>query len=291
MSHPRRPFLCLFTLLALAGLPGCYLRQAFYVSPFNGNTADYHTQPMVRDSARSAVYVSGTYFTGGANDNHTDYYNAFHTEVYRSHHGKFLQGFYGLDLTLGDFATGRWDTTLHNNWNPRYGPPVNAVALNHFAGHRFFGGTGFNGGMNLVMPFRNGEWRYIGLETSLRREFGDYLSFRKQLPDSVATMIVRNNFYGTMGLSSEICLQIRDGELGFRLATGWVLGGDYNYLSIYNNATGGPLRFHYTSFSFHYSHQQYTGFLQTNFATKALALHLGINYRLSKPKLRSRSLY
>jgi len=277
-------------LLALAGLPGCYLRQAYYVSPFNGNTNDYHNQPTLRDSARSAIFVNGTYFTGQANDDHTDTYKAFHTEIYRSHHGKFLQGYYGLDLTLGDFATGRWDTVKSDvsNADPRgrrYGPPLHASELNEYAGHRFFGGTGFNGGINLVIPIHHGEWRYFGLETSLQREFGDYLGFRKHLSDTLATLVARNNFYGTLGFSSEILWNLHHGELGLRLATGSVMGRDYNNVNIYNNSSHGPLRFHYTTFSFHFTNRQYTGFFQANFATKSLSAHFGFTYRLNRPRV------
>jgi len=88
-----------------------------------------------------------------------------------------------------------------------------------------------------------------------------------------------------MGISSEILWRSREGEWGLRLAKGWVLGRDYNNLGIHDNATHGPLRFGYASLSFHYSYRQYTAIFQAISATKSLAAHLGLQYRLSRPRI------
>ncbi len=154
--------------------------------------------------------------------------------------------------------------------------------LNQNAGNHFFGGTGFNGGINLVIPFYKREWRILGVETSLRHEFGRYLQFREQLPDSAATLDIRDNFFGTAGLTTEFIGQTPTGQFGFKWAYGWVLGSAYQNLNIYDNTSGHFLRYRYFNFSFHYTYTRYTGYVQLNTATKATALHLGLNYRLTR---------
>ena len=46
---------------------------------------------------------------------------------------------------------------------------------------RTFAGAGFSGGFNAVVPMGQGEWRFLGIETALHQEFGDYLHFCRHL--------------------------------------------------------------------------------------------------------------
>ena len=259
-------------------LPGCYVRQNYYVSPFNGNSPGYHAIPQVTDSARSAIYTGATWFGGSANDDGNDYFRGFRLDAYRSHHGKILQGYYGLDITLGSYFSGKWDTA----W--RYSP-ANAAIVNAASGRHTFGGLGFNGGLNLVTQLPRGEWRYLGVETSIHREWGNYLSFRQHMPDSAATLIIRDRVYATAGLSTEIIGKTRHGDFGFRVAMGWSLGTDYQHPGIHDNAIAGPLTYRYYNFNFHYTYERYTAFFQLNEATKAAGGQIGVAFRLGKPRL------
>jgi hypothetical protein len=202
-----------------------------------------------------------------------------------AHHGKHFQAFYGGDLTLGNYHTGNWDSGYAGNLVfQRTAPPANAAILNSYSGNKFFGGAGFHGGINFVAPMRGGEWRILGLETSLHHEFGDYLSLRKQLPDTAATFIVRNRFFGTIGLSSELVGYTRHGEFGFRLSWGWVLGRPYSNPDIYDNESGHYLQYRYAGLSFHYTWEKYTGSFQVNGASKASSVALGVAFRLGTPR-------
>jgi hypothetical protein len=337
-----------FTAL-LPILSGCYVRQAFYSSPFNGNNNSYQTIPMQSDSVPSACYANATYIVGNANDAQTDQVYAFQTAISGSHNFGHFQAFYGGNLTLGSYHMGRWDTlgSFGGFYGGRYGPPSAYATLNGYSGGRYFGGMGFGGGMNLVTTFRSHprqirpedtiavskigsqrinqrdtgkigwrrfdprnfdprfrnndpriqerrrrlsesvgrvhvvEWRIIGFETSMTHEFGDYLQFRKQMPDSAATLIVRNSFFATFGLTTELVRKIRDGQIGWKFASGWALGSSYNFLEIHDNASGTNLGgYGYFSFSFHYTVDRYTAFFQVISATKATGIHFGLNYQI-----------
>jgi hypothetical protein len=265
-------------------LPGCTVvrQQAYYVSPFNGNTGNYQTIPMQADTTRQAFYASAAFLTGSANTRGNDHFNALHTSLSRSQNLGILQACYGVDLTLGSYFTGIWDSVGGAGFGISYAPPQNNSLLNRYAGNHFFGGAGFNGAMNLVIPFEKREWRIIGAEISLRHEFGNYLRFRKELPDSAATFDAKSSFFGAAGLTSEFIGQTRNGQLGFKWAYGWVLGSEYQNLQIYDNTTDHFLRYQYFNFTFHYTYTRYTAYLQISSAEKATTLHLGFDYRLTR---------
>ena len=270
-------------------LPGCLLpipQHAYYVTPLNGNNEGYHPLPLREDTVQTAVYAGGSFFTGAANEEGTDYFNGGRLSLSVAHHYGMFQFYYGLDGTLGSYTLGRWDSGYTNTLFPlRTAPPVHADILNRYSGPRTFGSAGFQTGVNAVVPVRGGEWRFLGLETSLNREFGDYLSFRKRLPDSLVSLDIRSSFVGTFGISSERVGRTRHGEFGFRLAYGWMLGTAYRNLHIYDDVSARYLRYRYFTFSFHYTYERYTGFMLLNAATKASSIQVGVQYRLSKSRL------
>src|ERR1700744_4196594 len=139
-------FLLFLTGLFLSGCLVSVRQQAFYVSPFNGNSGDYHPLPMVQDSSHTAVYVRGNYFVGTANNHHTDRLGGGDESLYVAHHPGMLQCYYGLDLSLGSYKLGQWDTVYSSGYTEL--PPVNAKSLTPYAGRKFFGGAGFSGGAN-----------------------------------------------------------------------------------------------------------------------------------------------
>lgn len=276
----------LYLLPAVATLPlltGCVVRQAYFVSPFNGNNLEYHTIPKIGDSAHAAVFSSLSYSTGSANDYGTDYLWSLHTSIYAAHQYDHLQFHYGLGLTLGDYTMGTW--RVDTGYRPYYSITPNtalptAVQVNRYSGRHSFGGVGFQGGINGVTPFRNGEWRYLGIETSVAQEYGNYLAVRKQMPDSIATLINRSPVFATFGLNTEIIGHDRHGEFGFKWAFGWALGHSYSNPGIVDNTNGDALHYTYFNFTFHYTYRQFTSYLQFNDATKARLIFLGVDYRL-----------
>jgi hypothetical protein len=264
-------------------LAACTTPHAFYSSPYNGNNGDYQTIPLASDSVKSATYTSIVLWSGNANSYGHDYYNALHLGISRSHNLGVLQAWYGVNVTWGGFTLGHWDTSgaSVNNTFIHTGPnPVKAVDyLNSLVGTYYFGGEGFSGGMNAVMPFDGGEWRFIGFETSLNHEIGNYLTVRKNMPDSAATLNVRSDFFGNLGLTTELVRKNRTGQFGWKWSAGWALGRNYNFLDIDDNGTH-ISGYGYINFNFHWTLHQYTGFVQINRATKASAFHLGFNFQL-----------
>ena len=276
----------LFFVTGLA-LIGCSVdrQHASYVSPFNANSQTYHTLPLYTDSTRKAVYVQAAYLTGHANDNNTDHLKGAVGSAYVANHfGKF-QSYYGLDLTMGAYDVRKYDTGYNNSFilGRISLPPLTAPQLAKYAGSRFFGGVGVSGAINLVKPFHNGEWRYFGLEGTLHREFGDYLSFRRKLPDSLAGILVRNPLYATIGYTTEIIGRNRRGEYGFRLGSGMILGGAYLHLR--DTAGRDELSYSYVNLAFHYTFERYTGYAQMESGIKGLSFHLGFVYRFGRPRL------
>jgi hypothetical protein len=263
-------------------MSGCVIRQAFFVSPFNGNNFEYHSIPKVGDSIHAAVYSSLSYSVGSANDFGTDYLWSLHTSVYAAHQYDHLQFHYGLGLTLGTYTMGTWrvDTGYGGySLTPNTALP-GAAQVNTYSGPHYFGGVGFQGCFNGVTPIWRGEWRYLGLETSVTREFGNYLAVRKQMPDSIATLINRSPLFATVGLTSELIGHVRRGEFGFKWGFGWALGHSYSNPGIVDNGSGDALHYVYFNFTFHYTYRQFTSYLQYNDATKAKLIFLGVNYRL-----------
>jgi hypothetical protein len=278
---PLKSYLYLVLAISPAILPGCVVRQAFFVSPFNGNNLEYHPIPKAGDSIHTAVYSSLTYSNGSANDFGTDYLWSLHLSVHAAHQYDNVQFHYGLGLTLGDYTMGSWrvDTGYGYSLTPNTALPT-AAQLNTYSGRYSFGGVGFQGGVNGVMSFRRGEWRYLGLETSVTREYGNYLAVRREMPDSIATLINRSPTFATVGLTSEIVAHNRTGEFGFKWALGWALGNSYSNPGIVDNTNGDQLRYMYFNFTFHYTFRQVTSYLQFNDATKARMIFFGITYRL-----------
>ncbi|HET6255920.1 MAG TPA: hypothetical protein VFE32_17720 [Puia sp.] len=275
----------LYLVLAAASLPllpGCVVRQALFVSPFNGNNLEYHPIPRVNDSVHMALYSSLTYSNGSANDFGTDYLWSFHSSVFAAHQYDNFQFHYGVGLTLGKYMMGTWrvDTGYRGyTLSPNTALPT-AVQVNTYSGPHSFGGVGFQGGINGVMPVWEGEWRYLGLETSVTQEFGNYLAVRKRMPDSIATLINKSPLFATLGITTELITHVHHGDVGFKWTFGWALGHAYSNPGLINNTNGDRLSYTYFNFTFHYTYRQFTGYLQYDNATKARLILLGVDYRL-----------
>ena len=292
---PHYPGLIFLLIGGLFSLPGCLPplpQHAYYVSPLNGNNTGYQPLPLQRDSAHSTFYAAGSFFTGSANEQGTDYFNGGRVALSAAHHYGMMQFFYGLDGTLGSYTLGTWRAGYVPAGILLPGlptaPPARSDLLNGYSGPKTFGSAGFHTGINGVIPVRGGEWRFLGVETSLSREFGDYLSLRRKLPDSLTSLTIRSPFFGTFGLSTELIGHTRHGEFGFRFFGGWVLGSDYRHLDVYDNIDARYLHYGYSGLSFHYTYDRYTGYMQLSDGEKAISFQVGLHYRLNRPRLPSK---
>ena len=257
-----KPFIFLL-LLVVVLLTGC-ARNTYFVSPYNGNHSVYHPIRMQSDSLQSAWHVHAAVALGGANDQGADEWAAFHTGVSGSHNFGAFQGFYSLNVSAGNYKIEPWGNMTKDH-------------------NRFFGGTGFEGGLNVVTSFDKSEWRILGVETSLQYEWGDYLRYREALPHNQVDLLVKSPIYATLGGYTELVTRTGNTIVGFRLAYGTVLGRHYKkrYL-FYDNFDYDRLTYRYGNFTVHMGWGKYTGHLSALFATRANGLQLGMNYRLGK---------
>ncbi|MEJ7911919.1 MAG: hypothetical protein WKF70_02105 [Chitinophagaceae bacterium] len=266
-----------FFLVSIVLLTGCIGRQAFFVSPFNGINNPYHSIPTKKDSLPSAFYVNGALAWGNANDNAGDKVFAAYTNLSQGlNFGKF-QAFYGIGIGAGSYRVDTYGREEDLN------ETVNAEVIDANAGRKTFGGYGFDGGINYTISGRNNEWRMLGVEMSLRKEYGQYLSFRERLPPGSATVNIRNAMYGTAGAYTEFIHHALHFDYGFKVGVGRVLNSNYHrgkirdsYFIDYN------ILYNYFDIDFHVTKHRWTGYIQYNDACKASVFMMGANYRLGK---------
>jgi len=263
-------------LLIIIFFSSC-ITHAYYLSPFNANADPYHTIPLQSDSIKAATYTTGVFTAGGANDGWHDGIYAFQGGIHRSHNFGNFQAYYGANLSIGAYHVNEYYRSEH--------PYYDSITFHIPATNNFFGAYGFNGGINAVLPFRNGgEWRVIGLETSVQKEFGNYLDFRKNLPDSAADIIFRKNVTGTIGLCTDIISRSRHGaEFGYKMAWGFTLNPQSDYSHTYSQNNVNPIV--YFSQTWHLTKGNITGFVQLNLGSYAGNMQFGMNCKLGKNKI------
>ena len=252
----------------LFGCSSCLYQRAYYVSPINGLTNPYTTIPMQSDSLRAAYYINTTITEGSANDRGHDNVFSFQTRLSASNNFKNFQAFYGAGLVLGSYSLRPYN-------NGTYSSTINTQILNQYTGGKFFGALAFNGGMNAVISFPGAEWRIIGLEASLYKEFGDYLNVRKQIPDSAATFINRHNTYSTIGCYTEVVVKTGSGSIGFKIGGGIVPQSSYESVTHVGN-------YGYFDFAIAATIHKVSPYLQVDVAPRGSSALIGINLRLGK---------
>jgi hypothetical protein len=257
-----------FTLLSLVCilLTGC-ASESYFQSPVHGNNAPYKTIPLQSDSIRSATYIGGNIFPGFANHRLRDTYFGGNGSLFRSHNFGNFQGYYGVNAMVGEYRV-KYTTDLEGDLQ---------TSPYFKQGDHFFGAIGGSGGINVVTPFRNGEWRALGAEFSFQQEFGDYYKFRNKLPDSAIRYIDKRDHYFTWGLSTEIL-----GKLGNNWQLGYKVAYIMNLHTLRSYQTGNRLHPAYLSQTIHLSKNKTTGYAQLNAGTRVLGIQFGLNYRLSR---------
>lgn len=234
---------------------------------------------------KSAIYVSGIFSTGSANDRAADHLFVFQGSIHRGNNFGIFQAYYGANLSLGSYHVSEYYNQYNNYNQGGYSYPFDS--LNHISNsNNFFGSYGVSAGINIVTThqhvrkYRHSEWRILGLETSLQNEFGEYANFREKLPDTAANIIFRKHFSAYMGLYSEWLWTNRDKvEFGFKMGVGTDLCPGSNYSNYYGPSI---LPLYFFSIAYHVKKDRFTGFIQTNFGTYATNIQFGISYHLSK---------
>jgi hypothetical protein len=270
-------------LLIISLFSSCiYERHGYYLSPNNANANPYRPIPLKSDSIRSAYYANLVYSIGSANDKGFDQVSVAQISIHRGQNFGIFQAYYGGNLSLGTYKVSEFYNShyrIGGGWFSPIAIPYDTIY--HIAGNRqFFGGYGVSGGINLVIKSPRGEWRALGLETSIQNEFGNYSDFRKSLPDSAANIIFRKTLAATIGLYTDMIWKSRHNVIyGFKFAGGIMINPVNNYSRTEADHIF-PLT--YVSTTFHMTKDHYTGFTQINLGTYADNFQLGLSYRLGK---------
>ena len=248
------------------------IENSYFHSPLQGSTSAYHAMPVASDAVKSATYINGAISNGGMNENWRDNVFTFQAGLHRAHVLDNFRLNYGASLALGSY---------HVKPYYNYSSYMDS-AINRNAGSKFFGAYGVYGGISAAVHMgRRGEWRYIGVEGSLFNEFGQYYTFRKNLPDSAATEVDRKKYLGSAGLTTELIFKGRSqNKFGIKIGFGSYL----RRLQYFNdNSTGYYYHPHddllYFSNTYHFTFKKTTAYFQFNFATHTANFQVGYNYR------------
>ena len=257
-------------LLALVFImQSCSTSFSSYVSPLEGTSFQYHAIPMQSDSLKSATYVSANVSLGSSLSSN-DFMYSFQGNIHRSHNFGFLQAYYGAGILAGSYRFDRFD---QYSYTPN-GSGYRGVSP------KFFGAYGINGGINAVFNFGSFEWRVIGIEGSLYNEFGEYLNFRKNAPDSTSSIRETNSATKSLGGTTEFLWRRRRGTVfGYKMALGGFFIADKNFNGLENYQK--PM---YFSNTLHLTKGNMTAFWQINFGSYISTFQMGINYRLGNKK-------
>ena len=271
----------LFSIVILSLFTKC-ATTSYYLNAFNGNHHYYHSIPLKSDSVTSAMYLSSTVSLGFANFH--DRVKSITTNFHRSHSLGTVQAYYGANVSVGQYEV--------NKQRPNFYGTLDTVRINTFnqmTGRKIFGGYGLDGGLNIVVPIgRSGaEWRILGFETSLQEEFGSYLKFRRNIPDSVAQVNMKSSFFPTIGLTTEIMYRWHHLFTGYRIAIGTSLKKeDQNRISLSGFLKGQGTNPFYFVQTITYIYQNLTMYWQLNIASYSVFLQGGFNYNIHSKRQR-----
>ena len=270
--------ICLAALLTSSCWPH---RMGMYLSPLDSQTNPYHTMPFQSDSIKSAVYASILYSAGTANDQGQDWVHAGQLNIYRAHNlGKF-HAYYGANVSFGNYFVNDFYNSHYKHDGAFITGDVPTDTFYHIPANKyFFGSYGLSAGINGVKSKGHREWRYLGVEITVQKEFGDYYPFRQKLVDSAANIVFKNNLTGTIGIYTDALWSNRyHTQYGLKFALNMMVNSrsDYNIQDSYSIF---PVS--YFSMTFHTTVRQFTGFMQGNFGTKAASFQIGTNFRVGK---------
>jgi hypothetical protein len=269
-------------ILAALLLSGCLAhRMGMYLSPLDSQTNPYHTMPFHSDSLKTAIYASILYSAGAANDKGWDWVHAGQANIYRAHNLGNFQAYYGLNFSVGNYHVSEFYNSHYKN---NGGFIIGDVPIDTFyhipSNTYYFGSYGLSAGINGVKSQGHREWRYLGVEITMQKEFGDYYPFRQKLVDSAANMIFKNNLTGTIGIYTDALWSNRyHTQYGLKFALNMLVNSRNDY-TIQNSYSIFPIT--YFSMTFHTTVKQFSGFMQGNFGTKAASFQIGTSFRFGK---------
>ena len=250
-------------------------RETFYLSSLDGTVPVYRPTISRSDSIKSAVDLSGSFAIGSANKEKDETF-FFNGSISRSHVTRSMGFRYGLNVATGTYKIAPVNVS-------RYYPTNDEDYINANAKKQSAGSYGFDGGAHYLITNRNIEFRVIGAEISLNKEFGKYMSFRENIPPAEETLVERRSFFGVAGVYTEVIETSRSGKLGLKLGYGrglYSTSQDSSITDVYDFIS--PVQYKYLTLIVSYSRKNLTGFAQMISSEKASSIRLGTSYRLGK---------
>lgn len=249
---------------------------AYYMSPFNINATYYHAGPLHTDSVKTVSYATGVFTYGGSNDGWRDKVLMLQGDAGQVRNFGSFGASYGAGLSLGNYHVSAYKRT--------YDPFTNRGSdFSIPSSSPFFSSYGFNGSFHYAIPYkrRYSECR-IGIETSAQHESGNYLSFRKSLPDSAIDILETARWTKLLGGYLDFTRKWHGKVTGYKLAIGgsFVAKGK-TYLGGYADFQDAPW---YISQTVHFTNGPATYFWQLNLGLHAGSLQFGVNYQLGAQK-------
>jgi hypothetical protein len=249
---------------------------SYYGSPMYGANS-YVTQPVRSDTIKSAVYNNSSLNLLITNIGLQDQVFYFQDNLYQAWQLSRLSVYYGVGLTLGDYFVNQ----MHGLANEH----LDLDTINKLAKNYFFGSAGFTSGINFIIPTTDGEWRALGAELSLQSEFGNYVSFRRELNEDSVNGLVKTKYFPTLGISTEFIFTPKNKPVvGWKISYHFALSHQYQPSAFKN---GDYSASQYLSNVVHFTNKRWTTYIQFNAGSRLVSFHVGANYRLiSKKKKR-----
>jgi hypothetical protein len=248
----------------------CY-RRLYYLSPYTATQSTYHAMPMLTDKSRTANYFTLATSFGSANQLASDNVFIAQGKWHQSRKfGKQIQGYFGAQFNVGSYKA----RTIGDTFNAYY---IDYSKINALAGKKFTAAAGVTAGAAYVVSLGSRhEWRVIGIEGALSREFGDYQQFREKLPDSIVTIVDKRRFPATIGGYTEMVFKPANERIrfGFQVGIGTGIFPQYS-----TTATYSKLRPRYFYQTFQFTYDRYTSYFSGRFGNYFSAIQLGISYR------------
>ncbi len=165
----------------------CACSQRIYVPPLLNNDISYQFKPMSSDSAKKSSYISGTlilgYAAAGIDDRLT---------IGQLNYSRALT-FKNFNIAYGAYGFGgAYDNNTYITSNSYY-----------FSSKSFLG-LGARFSANYFTTSGNTDERFIGVEISYSKEFGDFLGYRRTIKNQPDFKSDDQSNLFTMGLTNEI---------------------------------------------------------------------------------------
>lgn len=259
---------CLLIALVLYSFTtGC---SPSYLHPMFGGSTAYHVMPLKSDSVHTGLYASGNLVIGAANEL-ADEQVYGQANMYVSHQFGFFNAWYGLNFSAGNYR-------LSNDEN---------VSTQPYRRNQSFGSWGGGAGINGTVPLKRrgrnkGEWRFLGVQGTFQKDFGNYLDFRKAVDPSMAENLVTSDKLNTMGLYTELVMKNRRGYVSILLQYNFLLGADYTFIDDTYYDYSRTRRYGYFSPACHFNFGRTSAVVQLNIGNRGMFNTMfGFNYRIA----------